>query len=611
MVGGTAAPPAPPAMHSAGRLAATTSRTTTQTATATTRRHHHPHHPPRPRRRCSHIASASSKKSKDQQRTIQDVVSGFVTAVTQGYFQPNAGGANIPQADGLLSDLVGDEPLFKPLYKWFLEYGGVFRLAFGPKCFVVVSDPIVARHILKENAFNYDKGVLAEILKPIMGKGLIPADLETWKPRRRAVTPGFHKAYIDCMVDLFGACALRSVDKLDGLCDAATTPSSPPPEIDMETEFLNIALDIIGLGIFNYDFGSVTSESPAIRAVYDVLREAEHRSTFYLPYWNLPLADVVIPRQRLFKERMQTINGVLDELIAKAQDTQQEEDLEALQNRDYKNVQDPSLLRFLVDMRGEDSSAQQLRDDLMTMLIAGHETTAAVLTWALQCLVENPDEMQRTVAEVDRVLGAQEASGAGPAPGVDAIREMKQVRMVLTESLRMFPQPPILIRRALGDDTLPPGLNDDPAGEGYDVGKGADLFISVWNLHRSPYIWKDPDAFRPGRYDESIEAKGGWAGFGGEVRNLYPSELEFDYAFIPFGGGPRKCIGDQFAMMEAAVILSMLLRRFTFRSKPGAVPGMKTGATIHTANGLWMQVERREGVGARREEEESAVAAPS
>ena len=81
--------------------------------------------------------------------------------------------------------MAGDEPLFKALYQWFIDNGGVFKLAFGPKAFIVVSDPVVARHLLKENAFNYDKGVLAEILEPIMGKGLIPADLETWKPRRR------------------------------------------------------------------------------------------------------------------------------------------------------------------------------------------------------------------------------------------------------------------------------------------------------------------------------------------------------------------------------------------------------------------------------------------
>lgn len=116
---------------------------------------------------------------------LKDGLSKALTLVSQGYFQPDVGGENIPSATGELSDLAGDEPLFKALYQWFIDNGGVFKLAFGPKAFIVISDPVVVRHLLKENAFNYDKGVLAEILEPIMGKGLIPADLETWKPRRR------------------------------------------------------------------------------------------------------------------------------------------------------------------------------------------------------------------------------------------------------------------------------------------------------------------------------------------------------------------------------------------------------------------------------------------
>ena len=515
------------------------------------------------------------KKSKN----LQDVFSRLITIVSQGYFQPNTGGDSIPEAEGEMSDLVGDEPLFKALYNMFLDSGGVFRLSFGPKCFIVVSDPLAVRHILKDNAYNFDKGVLAEILKPIMGKGLIPADLETWKVRRKAVIPGFHKAYLDCMVDLFARCTERTVEKMEGVCEQENRT------LDMETEFLNVALDIIGLGIFNYDFGSVNKESPVIKSVYGVLKEAEHRSTTYIPYWNLPLADVFVPRQREFKKDIGIINDVLDELILVAQQTQQEEDMEALQNRDYKNVKDPSLLRFLVDMRGEDSTAKQLRDDLMTMLIAGHETTGAVLTWALHCLVQNPDEMALVTEEIDRVLGDRR-------PTFEDIKEMKRVRMVIAESLRLYPQPPILIRRALGDDTLPGGIGGDP--DGYSIGKGTDLFISVWNLHRSPQIWKDADEFQPSRFDEAIDPIGPWGGYDGKNSGLYPNESAYNFAYLPFGGGPRKCLGDQFALMEAVIALAMMLRRFKFSTKAGFEPGMKTGATIHTANGLFMDISRRE-----------------
>lgn len=334
---------------------------------------------------------------------FKDGFSHLLTDISQGYFQPNVGGENIPIAEGDLSDLAGDEPLFKALYKWFIENGGVFKLVFGPKAFIVVSDPVVVKHLLKENYLNYDKGVLAEILEPIMGKGLIPADLETWKVRRRAIVPGFHKAYLEASLAMFGRCTQRSIDKINQAIESSTA-NTPEAVLDMEQEFLSLGLDIIGLGVFNYDFGSITSQSPVIQAVYGVLKEAEHRSTFYIPYWNLPLTRYLVPRQVAFHRDLKVINECLDGLIDMAKQTRQEEDVEALQARDYSRVKDASLLRFLVDMRDADLENKQLRDDLMTMLIAGHETTAAVLTWTLVCLMKHPDKAARIVAEVDSVL---------------------------------------------------------------------------------------------------------------------------------------------------------------------------------------------------------------
>ncbi|CAL5218758.1 g475 [Coccomyxa viridis] len=514
----------------------------------------------------------------------------MLTQVSQGYFQPDVGGENIPVAQGELSDLAGDEPLFKALYQWFLDSGGVYKLAFGPKAFIVVSDPVVVRHLLKENAFNYDKGVLAEILEPIMGKGLIPADLETWKPRRRAIVPAFHKAYLDAMVAMFGRCTHETIRSLDAL-----TEGNPQAMTDMEEVFLSLGLDIIGLGVFNYDFKSINKESPVIKAVYGVLKEAEHRSTFYIPYWNIPITRYIVPRQRKFRADLEVINDCLDGLIARAKQTRQADDVEALQARDYSKVTDPSLLRFLVDMRDADLSDKQLRDDLMTMLIAGHETTAAVLTWTLFALMSNPDVEAKMLEEIDSVLGDK-------TPDLEDLKKLPYVRAALAESLRMYPQPPILIRRSLADDVLPAPLNGDPAG--YPIGKGADIFISVWNLHRSPHLWKDPNVFRPERFSEAHSNpgfNGAWAGYRPEAQgsSIYPNEVAADFAFIPFGGGSRKCVGDQFALTEATVAIAMLLRRYTFRfaKGPGDV-GMATGATIHTANGLKVKVSRRQTEGA-------------
>jgi cytochrome P450 len=238
----------------------------------------------------------------------------------------------------------------------------------------------MVKHILKDNPLNYDKGILAEILEPIMGKGLIPADPETWKVRRKAIVPGFHKAWLNAMMKLFVKCNGALVDKMTKAAHDGTV-------LNMETEFCSVSLDIIGKAVFNYDFGSVTNESPVVKSVYRALQEAERRSMSFIPYWNLPFANMYMSQLREFEENMELLNEVLNTLIVKALETQSQEDVADLENRDYDEMENPSLLRFLVDMRGEESTSLQLRDDLMTMLIAGHETTAGESTTATNYLV--------------------------------------------------------------------------------------------------------------------------------------------------------------------------------------------------------------------------------
>ncbi|XP_052186394.1 cytochrome P450 97B2, chloroplastic isoform X2 [Diospyros lotus] len=488
---------------------------------------------------------------------------------------------SMPVAEGAVSDLFG-RPLFLALYDWFLEHGSVYKLAFGPKAFVVVSDPIVARHILRENAFSYDKGVLADILEPIMGKGLIPADLNTWKQRRRVIAPGFHALYLESMVKIFTDCCERTIMKFEELLESEDLHPGKEIELDLEAEFSSLALDIIGLGVFNYDFGSVSKESPIIKAVYGTLFEAEHRSTFYIPYWKLPLARWLVPRQRKFQKDLKFINDCLDGLIRNAKETRQ----------------DASLLRFLVDMRGADVDDRQLRDDLMTMLIAGHETTAAVLTWTVFLLAQNPSKMKKAQAEVDSVLGHGR-------PTFESIKNLEFIRLIVVEALRLFPQPPLLIRRTLKSDSLPGGYKGNK--DGYAIPAGTDIFVSVYNLHRSPYFWDNPHEFEPERFLAQKNSDGieGWAGFdpGRSPGALYPNEVISDFAFLPFGGGPRKCVGDQFALMESTVALAMVLRKFDVELKgsPESVE-LVTGATIHTKNGLWCKLKKRSDVPCNRTE---------
>jgi len=499
-----------------------------------------------------------------------------------------------PLAEGELND-IADGTMFIGLQTFFQNFGSPYKLCFGPKSFLVVSDPIQARHLLRDANKNYDKGILGDLLQPIMGKGLIPADPQTWKVRRPQIVPAFHRKWLEYMIGQFAYCQSPLIDSLNKIVDTTG-------KVEMEEKFCSVALDIIGKSVFNYDFGSVTNESPVIKAVYSALVEVEHRCMTPAPYWDIPLANQLVPRLREFNSNLELLNNVLDNLILGAKKTRSEADVEQLEARNYAEAEDPSMLRFLVDMRGADIDNKQLRDDLMTMLIAGHETTAAVLTWSLFELSKNPEIKSKLLEEVDRIVGDR-------SPTYEDIKEMKYVRLVVSETLRMYPQPPLLIRRCRTENKLPSG-----GGREATVIRGMDLFIPVYNIHRDPRFWPNPDTFDPERFTRPYKNPDipEWKGFDPEKwsKLLYPNEIASDFAFMPFGAGPRRCVGDEFAVMEAVVTLTMILRRFEFEFDESKLVGkddiydapsglnhpvgMLTGATIHTRNGLHMLIKRRQ-----------------
>lgn len=364
----------------------------------------------------------------------------------------------------------------------------------------------------------------------------------------------------------------------------------------MENFFSRLTLDIIGKAVFNYDFDSLATDDPFIQAVYTALREAEYRSTAFVPYWNIAPLRWLVPRQRACGRALKVINATLDGLIEKCQrlvslwsgwrgvegeargesdrfcfnhtppppsQTHQVDTNDEQFEEEFLSAKDPSILHFLL-ASGDSFASKQLRDDLMTLLIAGHETTAAVLTWTFYCLTNHPDIAADVAAEVDAVLGDR-------APTIDDMPRLHLTTRVINEAMRLYPQPPVLIRRAAVDTQL----------GGYSVEAGADLFISVWNLHRSPACWDRPDEFDPSRF--------------GPLDGPLPNETNVGYRYLPFGGGKRKCVGDVFALYEAVAALAVLSRRFEFDFHEGAPPvGMTTGATIHTSEGLVMRVTCRQ-----------------
>ena len=281
---------------------------------------------------------------------------------------------------------------------------------------MVVSDPNYTKDILLTNAKSYSKGLLAEILDFVMGQGLIPADGEHWRIRRRAILPSLHKRYVAAMLAMFGDCGLHGCNKLQEAAAAGKT-------VEMENFFSRLALDIIGKAVFNYNFDSLTHDDPVIEAVYTALREAEYRSIAIFPYWNFPPAMWLVPRQRKVTAALRVINDTLDVLIKDCKTLVEESDEVFVE--EYLNRGDPSILRFLI-ASGDNVSSKQLRDDLMTLLIAGHETTAAVLTWTFYLLAKHPDIAAAVRAEVDAVCGDR-------APTMEDCRALALTTRVINE----------------------------------------------------------------------------------------------------------------------------------------------------------------------------------
>ncbi|KAM7262778.1 hypothetical protein ACFE04_000461 [Oxalis oulophora] len=481
----------------------------------------------------------------------------WLTSLTKSLTLTKDDKSNIPIASAQLEDvseLLGGA-LFLPLYKWMNEYGPIYRLAAGPRNFVVVSDPAIAKHVLRGYGAKYAKGLVAEVSEFLFGSGFAIAEGQLWTARRRAVVPSLHKKYLSVIVDrVFCKCAERLVEKLQR--DAINgTP------VNMEANFSQLTLDVIGLSLFNYNFDSLTADNPVIEAVYTALKEAELRATDILPYWKVEALCKIVPRQIKAEKAVTLIRETVEELILKCKKMVEAEG-ERISEEEYVNDADPSILRFLLASREEVSSVQ-LRDDLLSMLVAGHETTGSALTWTLYLLSKDSSSLRKAQEEVDRVL-------QGRSPTYEDIKALKFLNRCIIESLRLYPHPPVLLRRAQVADVLPGN---------YKVNPGQDIMISVYNIHHSSQVWERAEEFIPDRFD---------------LDGPVPNETNTDFRFIPFSGGPRKCVGDQFALLEAIVSLAIFLQHLNFELVPDQTINMTTGATIHTTNGLYMKLSQRE-----------------
>jgi cytochrome P450 len=412
------------------------------------------------------------------------------------------------------------------------RYGDLVTLPtlLGP--WTLVFHPDGVRHILQENHVNYRKGGISQqVLRLTLGNGLLTNNGDSWLRQRRLIQPVFHRERLAAYSRLMTTSARAWSEHIT---------SDPPQPLDLFQEMSGLTLTIVGQALFGTDM--LVHKERVFQAT-SAINHLEAQA-FYVPgLLSLPTPQ----RQRLYAARA-ALYAVVDALIAKRREGSPENDLLTmlLQTRDAET--------------GEGMTDQQVRDEVMTLLAAGHETTSNALCWTLMLLAQHPDIEARLREEYQQVLG-------GRAPQMEDLPQLTFARMVLEESMRLYPPAWAFARSAIAEDEM----------GGYRIAKGAYVLLFPYVTHRHPDFWEQPEVFDPKRFaPERTNAR-------------------HRFAYLPFGGGPRVCIGNQFAFTEAQLVLATILPRYQFRLLPGAEMVPEPLITLRPRGGPWWTVHRAGG----------------
>jgi cytochrome P450 len=413
------------------------------------------------------------------------------------------------------------------------DYGDVVRIgSMGRRHAILITHPSHVQHILQENNRSYIKG--DNPIKLIIGDGLAVAEGESWRRHRRLMQPAFHRQKIRELVGAMASAVGLARDRW------AAHPAGEPLNISSEMTVLTQRVMLNAL--LSVDTEAKSGE--LINAWNEVHRFLTGRLFSMV---NLPLA-LPFPSHMRFRRAMRTLDGALAEILAKRHGIEDgPADLLSL------------LLAARDEVTGKGMSDQELRDELMTMFAGGFETSAVVLAWAWLLLARHPEAQAKLAAEVDSVLEGRE-------PTSDDIPQLKYTKMVLDETMRLYPGVWIFTRTNIKADTI----------GGYSIPEGSLIFVCAYATHRHPAIWEDPEVFNPERFAEGS-----------------PDRPRF--AFYPFGGGPRQCIGDTFAMVEMQLVLAMMTQRFELRPEPGLVVEPEPMFTLRSRPEIRMTLHERRG----------------
>ncbi|WP_309116043.1 cytochrome P450 [Saccharothrix sp.] len=429
---------------------------------------------------------------------------------------------------GLLKKLAGDRLAL--MTSAANQYGDAVKMAIGPKTLYFFNHPDHAKHVLADNAANYHKGIGLVHARRALGDGLLTSEGELWRKQRRATQPAFQHKRIARQAGAVAESAGRLVDRL------RAGVGGPP--LNLMEEMTGLTLDVLGRTLLSEDLSEFEQVGHAFEAVQDQAM-FEMVSMSMVPMW------VPLPHQLRFRKARKELRRVVDELAARRV---------AHGSADGDDV----LSRVMASVAEEADPAfgtQRLHDELVTLMLAGHETTASTLGWTFHLLDRHPEVKERVRAEARSVLGDR-------LPEYEDLHGLRYTAMVVEEVMRLFPPVWILPRAAQADDEV----------GGYHVPAGADVLICPYTLHRHPAFWDEPDRFDPERFNPDL------------------THDRPRYAYIPFGAGPRFCVGNHLGMMEATFTIAMIARELDLRTLPGYEVVPEPMLSLRVRGGLPMTV---------------------
>ncbi len=409
------------------------------------------------------------------------------------------------------------------------EFGDVVRLRFGPRQVFLVGHPDLVEQVLVTRSRDFIKHFALRLNPLVLGKGLLTSEGDFWLRQRRLIQPAFQKARIAA----YAADMLAAAEQVLG-------DWKPGENRDVLVEMERLTLTIAARTLFGAEVGAEAREVSDALALLQRNFLQRFNSMFFLPRW-LPT-----PANLRSRRAVRRLDAIVYRFIA---------------DRRRKGADRHDLLSILLNAQDEDGSRmtdRQVRDEAMTLFLAGHETTALTLSWTWFLLATHPAVEEKLTAEVREVLGDR-------PPAVEDVPRLRCTERVIMESMRILPAVYTVGREAVCELEL----------GGFCVPKGTTLMLPQWVIHRDPRFWDEPERFRPERWDSP------------RVRQMP------HFAYFPFGGGPRLCVGNNFAMLETVLVLARIAQRYRFALEPGQAIEPFATFTLRPKNGIVIRVSPR------------------